>query len=232
MKKIVVVVLTLLCFSPSFAQKTITVLAKGETSLEGVLPPDMLYSFSAYKDATLIRKDGTENATRINFNLFTGDILFLTPANQILVLAYPDELEEIDIEGDVWLPIEGFFGEVIESAGSVSLVRLKKTRITDTRRESGFGGMSSTTSTKSVTAFAADNRGNVALPVGEYDFETAVSFRLTTKSGRIIVANAKGYRKVFPEKKKQIKEYLKTNPVDFKSEQDHARLINWIKSMK
>ena len=230
MKKLFVVVLTLFCFTSLFAQKEITVLAKGETPLEGVLPPDMLYSFSEYREATLIRKDGTENTTRINFNLFTGDILFLTPANQILVLAYPDELEKIIIEGDVWLPMEGFFGEIIESAGSGSLVRLKKTRITDTRRESGFGGMSSTTSTKSVTAFAADNRGNVALPVGEYDFETAVNFRLTNGK-RTVVANAKGYSKIFSEKKKQIKEYLKNNSVDFKSDEDQIRLMNWIKAL-
>jgi hypothetical protein len=179
----------------------------------------MLYAFNEYREATLVRKDGVENKTRININLFTGDILFLSAGNQILVLAYPDDIARIIMEKSVWLPIENSYGEVLSTDGQYSIIRIKKTRITDTRRESGFGGMSSTTSTRAVTAFTPDNHGQVALPLGEYDFETASTFRLVAGKQKV-VADAKGFRKVFSDKKKSITSYLKSNPVDFKNEAD------------
>jgi hypothetical protein len=217
MRLLAVALLIVLCFTTVSAQKRATVVAKGETYLEGVLPNDMLYAFDEFREATLIRKDGVENKTRININLFSGDILFLSAGNQVLVLAYPDDLDRIVIDKSVWLPIENSYGEVLNADDKYSLIRLKKTRITDTRRESGFGGMSSTTSTKAVTAFTPDNHGQVALPLGEYDFETASTYRLIAGTQKVI-ADAKGFRKVFSDKKKEINSYLKANPVDFKNE--------------
>jgi hypothetical protein len=209
------------CIPLLFSQQRETVVVKGEAYLESELPREMLYSFTEFREATLIRKDGVENQTRVNLNLFTGDILFLSPANQVLVLAYPKDVDRIKIGSDLWLPVEDTFGEVINRIDEISLVKVKKTRITDTRRESGFGGMSSTTSTKAITQFSANNQGQVALPLGEYDFETSVTYRLFDGS-RMIIADAKGFRKLFPAKKKEIKAYLKANDVDFKNE-DHLK---------
>jgi hypothetical protein len=219
MRLLALALLISLCFTAVSAQKRATVVAKGETYLEGVLPNDMLYAFGEFREAMLIRKDGVENKTRININLFTGDILFLSPGNQILVLAYPDDVDRILIDKSIWLPIENSFGEVLNTEDKYSIIRIKKTRITDTRRESGFGGMSSTTSTRAVTAFTPDNHGQVALPLGEYDFETASSFRLVAGTQKVI-ADAKGFRKIFSDKKKSINSYLKENDVDFKNEAD------------
>lgn len=209
------------CLPLLYSQQRETIVVKGEAYLESELPREMLYSFTEFKEATLIRKDGVENQTRINLNLFTGDILFLSPGNQVLVLAYPKDVDRIKIGDDLWLPVEETFGEVINHMDEISLVKVKKTRITDTRRESGFGGMSSTTSTRSITQFTANNHGQVALPLGEYDFETSVTYRLFDGS-RMIIADAKGFRKLFPAKKKEINAYLKANDVDFKNE-DHLR---------
>lgn len=224
MRQILILLTVLLWLSPLFGQQRVTIVAKGETFIESILPKDMMYSFEEFRDANLIRKDGLENETKININLFTGDILFLSPGNQILVLAYPKELERIVMGNSLWLPVEETFGEVIFSKGDISLVRVKKTRITDTRRETAFGGMSSTVSTKSVTAFSADNRGHVAIPVGEYDFETETTYRLSD-GARMVSADAKGFRKVFSKNRKELNSYIKSNRVDFKNEKDLMDLI-------
>ena len=224
MRQLFTLLAVLLWVLPVFGQQRFTIVAKGETYIESVLPKDMMYSFEEFRDANLIRKDGVENETKININLFTGDILFLSPGNQILILAYPKDLDRIVMGNTIWVPVEGTFGEVIFSQGDISLVRVKKTRITDTRRETAFGGMSSTVSTKSVTAFTADNRGHVAIPVGEYDFETATTYRLTDGS-RTVIADAKGFRKIFSKNKKELNSYLKSNKVDFKNERDLLSLV-------
>ena len=227
MKKPLLILLILFSVSSAYSQQKKTVLAKGETPLEGVLPYEMLYSFTDFTDAIIIKKDASETIARININLFTGDILFLSPINQILVIAYPEKIARILMNNSVWLAVDDSFGKVVMSFENFSLVKLKKTRITDTRKESGFGGMSSTTSSRSGIAFTPDNQGSVALPVGEYDFETNTIFRLVSGS-KSTIANAQGYKRLFPDKKKKIKEYLKANSIDFDNEKDQLKLIDWI----
>ena len=227
MKKPLLILLILFSVSSAYSQQKKTVLAKGETPLEGVLPYEMLYSFTDFTDAIIIKKDASETIARININLFTGDILFLSPINQILVIAYPEKIARILMNNSVWLAVDDSFGKVVMSFENFSLVKLKKTRITDTRKESGFGGMSSTTSSRSGIAFTPDNQGSIALPVGEYDFETNTTFRLVSGS-KVIIANAQGYKRLFSDKKKKIKEYLKANSIDFDNEKDQLKLIAWI----
>ncbi len=225
MRQLITLLAVLLWLSPVLqGQQRVTIVAKGETFIESVLPKEMMYSFEEFRDAKLIRIDGLENETKININLFTGDILFLSPGNQILVMAYPKEVSRIMMGSSLWVPVEETFGEVIFSKDDISLVRVKKTRITDTRRETAFGGMSSTVSTKSVTAFAADNRGHVAIPVGEYDFETATTYRLSDGS-RMVIADAKGFRRIFSKNRKELNNFIKTNRIDFKDESDLLNLV-------
>jgi hypothetical protein len=180
-------------------QKSVTIVAKGETTLESALPADMLYAFEEFTDARLLMKDGSENQTRININLVTNDILFLTRGNQILVLAYPDQVERIVMGESVWVPVDGTFGERLAEADGKSLVRVRQTRITDTRKEGGFGFASSTASVTSMTSYISE--GNLA---GKKTF----------------TADARGFSKAFGDRKKEIDNYLRSNQVDFKNEEE------------
>ncbi|MDX9929179.1 MAG: hypothetical protein RBS37_04935 [Bacteroidales bacterium] len=201
-------------------QKSVTIVAKGETTLESALPADMLYAFEEFTDARLLMKDGSENQTRININLVTNDILFLTRGNQILVLAYPDQVERIVMGESVWVPVDGTFGERLAEADGKSLVRVRQTRITDTRKEGGFGFASSTASVTSMTSYISEgNLVGVPLAVGEYDFETADTYRIVAGK-KTFTADARGFSKAFGDRKKEIDNYLRSNQVDFKNEEE------------
>lgn len=227
MRRFTALLVCVLCIvSVLQGQQRITIVAKGETTLESALPAEMLYAFDGFKDARLIQKNGNENDTRININLITKDILFLTKGNQILVFAFPEELEKIIIGDREWIPVDGNYGEVIVKDNSKALVRVKNTRITDTRKEGGFGFASSTSSVTSVTSFVSDvGKIGAPLAVGEYDFETTTLIKLLV-GGKTINADANGFKKAFPEKKKAITSYLKTNRINFK---DDAEVIDFMK---
>jgi hypothetical protein len=218
--------LALLCMPTVFGQQQFTIVAKGETTLEGALPHDMLYAFDEFRDATIFNEDGSRNDIRININLISKDVLFLTKSNQLLLLAYPDQVDSILVGEELWIPVDGTFGEVVGKSDDTFLLRLKQTKITDSRKEGGFGISSSTSSVTSVTSFVSD-AGAIGAPlaVGEYDFETKVSLKLTNGK-QSFFADKKGFIKAFPEKKKEIDAFLKSNPVDFKND---AAVINFFK---
>ena len=226
MKNLFTLLLFLICFGAvSLGQQRITIVARGETTLESALPREMLYAFDQFTEAKIIMKDGTENDTRININLISKDILFLTRGNQILVLAFPEEVKTILVESSVWVPVGGTFAETILNEGEASLLRAKQTRITDTRKEGGFGFSSSTSSVTSVTSYVSDvGKISEPLAVGEYDFETTIRYTLL-KDSKTYTADSKGFLKVYPAKKKEIKNYLKNNPVDFKNEQELMKFL-------
>jgi hypothetical protein len=209
----------------SFAQQRITISAKGDTTLESSLPPEMLYAFENYKEAKIVSKDGTENNTRININLYTGDILFLTAGNQILVLAYPLDVRSITIGETTWLPANGSFWEVKQKLGDVTLLGAKRTRLTDMRKEGGYGFSSGTASVGRITNIVMDgNQIATPLPVGEYDFETSVEYMLF-RNDKAVIANAAAFKKFFPDKKKVINSTIKERKIDFSNEADILALL-------
>jgi len=224
--KILSVVLILIALSfNAEAQQRYTVTAKGETTLEGSLPPEMMYAFDHFKEATLSMNDGTEKSVRVNINLYSGDVLFLTSGNQILVLAYPLDVKYMAIDSSKWLQVDGTFWEIKSTQGAVSLLGASRTRITDTRKEGAYGFSSGTSAVGRVSQVVMAG-GQIAtpLPVGEYDFETSVQYMLIADA-KPSVADAKGFRKFFEPKKKEVDAYIKSNDVDFKKEQDLIALL-------
>jgi hypothetical protein len=230
MKFILSILFVFFC-SIAFCQQKITVAVKGDSSLEKILPPEMMYAFNEFTNAEIHLKNGVVNSTRININLYTGEILFLNRNNQVMVLAYPDEISRIMVGSSLWVTVDRITGEVIFTKDSCSLVRIKQTSITDARKESGFGGTSGTASAKSITSYTQDNRTSEALAVGEYDFETKISFVLL-KDLKNTAADARGFKKLFPEHKKEIDTYLKTNKIKFDSEKDLISFLQVCLNMK
>ncbi|MBE0673529.1 MAG: hypothetical protein IH591_02610 [Bacteroidales bacterium] len=207
------------------AQQRHTVTARGETTLEGSLPREMMYAFEHFKDAVLKMNDGSEKAVKVNINLYTGDVLFLTSGNQILILAYPDDVRHMIIDEKIWLQVDGTFWEIKSTQGNVSLIGALKTKITDTRKEGAYGFSSGTSAVGRVSQVVMDG-GQIAttLPVGEYDFETSVLYMLISDA-KPAIADAKGFKKFFEAKKKEVDAYIKANDIDFKNEIDLVALL-------
>jgi hypothetical protein len=225
MRILVVLIFAVALSATLHSQERYTVLARGETTLEGSLPQQMLYAFEHFRDSKIIMNDGTEKPARININLYTGDILFLTSGNQVLVLAYPLDVKHILIDNSKWLQVGGTFWETKSVQGSVVLAGAMRTRITNTRKEGAYGFSSGTSAVGNVSTVVLDG-GQIATPlaVGEYDFEKDMKYMLVSETGSAI-ADAKGFRKIFPENKKQINSYLKANEVNFKNENELISLL-------
>lgn len=223
---IVLIMMATLALTAS-AQQKMTVLAKGDTTLEGSLPPDMIFAFDGFREATIVANNGSETKTKVNIHLYTGEVYFLTNANQILVLAYPEEISRILIGNSVWIQLKGVFWEVMRESGGVSLVSSRKTRLVNTRKESGYGTMSSASSVgRMSTVVTPGNQIATPLPVGEYDFSTSTEYMLI-KDGKGSVANASAFRKYFPLRKKEIDAFLKDTRIDFKNGDDLLKVLEF-----
>ncbi len=229
MKKITTAILfTLLAGALTLqAQQNKSVRVLGDTSLEKILPQEMLFHFDNFREATVIREEGVENTVRLNFNLYTRQILYLSSGQQALVLSRPYEVERIKIGDAVWEPVDAGFGELLYYDGTNKLFRVKRTTITDVRREGGFGITSSISATTNVTSHA-DASGAIeeVLPAGHYDFETRESYRLVV-NGRSYSADARGFRNAFPGNNRDIRRFIRDNSIDFDKKEHLLKLIKF-----
>ncbi len=226
MKRLILILLLSSVMIAVLPQQKMTVVSKGsDATLEGSLPPEMIFAFDGFREATIIMNDGSENKTRVNLHLYTGEVFFLTSSNQILVLAYPLDVSHIVIGSSIWKQIRGAFWEIRTDNGDVQLVASKRTRLTNTRKETGFGGMTATSSVGRLTSMVTQGKQIATfLPAGEYDFETTTEYMLV-KGKKAVIANAGSFKKFFPSKKKELNNIFKSQKIDFRNESDLVGLM-------
>jgi hypothetical protein len=212
-------------------QQTFTAVIKGEAVLESVLPQEMMFAFKEFTDAEIHLKNDSFFKTKININLFTADILFLNNSNQVMVMENLAQIKEIKTGGKILRLAGDAFGEIIYKSDTLALVIVKRTKCTDMRKEAGFGGTTSTGSVFGATSFSKDNATHVALSVGEYDFETSLSYFILTGS-RTIDANSRGLRKIFPDNRKEIDEFFRKNKTGIANENELIMLIQTCQNIK
>lgn len=212
------------------AQKKHTVVVKSETSYEKLLPADMLYEYSEFKRGKLYYKDGGAVLRDYNFDLLSGHCLFRDKSGTVMEMAFPEQIRVVVIDSCHWYRVNERFGQVAYSKDRVDMIKCRYTKCVDVRKEGAFGGVSSTSSVTNVTSFQGSGSSIQSLSVpGEYDFEVKVEYFL--KIGDVVeLADAKGFRKLFPTQKSKINSILKSRKIDFDKEADIIELIKEITS--
>ncbi len=222
----IISLLLMTLFIHAGAQQRVTRLIIGEAILENELPHEMLFAFPELREALLVFTDASQHRTSVNINLYTGDLLFLNQYGRPLVLDDTDIIDRIAIDDEVWIPIENTFGEVVYRDGPVMLVRVKRTTVTDHRKESGFGMMSSTASVSSASSvITQDHLFADTREVNEYDFETRDRYRLITPRGTY-TAEARGFFRGFRGVNRRfVNNFVEENQIDFSEEEDLITLL-------
>lgn len=213
---------------PLIAQKKITVEVKSEASYDKILPTDMIYEFNEFKPGRLYYKNGTVINKDFNYNLLTYSLMFKNKEGQNLEFAFPEQLSMVMIDSCYWVPLERGFGKIVYNEGQLDLIKYRETKCTDVRKKDGFGGSSSTSAVTSITSVRGTNSGTIPLSViGDYDFETQVTYFL--RIGDVIdIADARGFKKIFPKNKTEITEAIKTKKLNLSRQEDIITLIKII----
>lgn len=208
------------------AQQRITVSVKSEASYDKILPPEMIYEFTEYQNGRLYYKSGTVTNNKFNYNLITNALLFKNKAGNELELAFPEQVTMVMIDSCYWVPINNGFGKIIYNKDSLDLIKYRKTNCTDIRKEGAFGGVSSTSAVTSITSIqGAGNTKQTLTVIGEYDFEVALTYYLK-KDEMEVIADTKGFKKIFPQNKNIINGLIKSKNLDLSKEKDIIELIN------
>lgn len=220
-------ILALLCVNvsakPRAEKGTVTVLAR--ENLLSKLPSSIAYLFPDFADAVLFREDGGVSEGKINVCLIDNSIRFVNDQSDTLLMVGYKSVNSFRKGDSVYSRMGDLFVRQLAAFGKISLAertRLELSQVSGT--ESGSGGMVPPTSTAVKSSVSALDPSRKFEGKTEIEYSLSTDIVLTDGENAYVVRPQSFYR-FFPDRKKEIRTYLKENAVDFDNVSDLVSLF-------
>lgn len=181
------------------------------------------YVLQEFAIGSVKMKDGRTEIASMDYNTLTEEMIF-EKNGVMLALDSLEAIDTVSIESRIFIPHQNVFYELLVK-GPVSLFVQHKCNLLAAGNPSGYGGTSETGASRNLTSLTNSGRAyRLKLP-SEYHITDATQFWIR-KNGMFYKSNtASQITKVFPEKSKEIKQFIKDRKLDLKNTKDLVTLI-------
>jgi hypothetical protein len=194
------------------------------TSISIFAQPDTThYVLPGFVEGSVKMKDGRTEIAIMDYNKLTEEMIF-EKDGIMLALDSISAIDTVDIGSREFVPHEKVFYEVLVK-GPVSLFIQHRCNLIASGNPSGYGGVTETGSSRNLTSLTNSGRAyQLKLPT-EYHV-TDASQDWIRRNGTFFKANtATQIIKAFPDKSKEIKQFIKSRNLDLKNDRDLVTLI-------
>ncbi len=201
------------CFTESMMQ------AQSETE-----PIVSHYVFPKFVKGSVKMKNGSSQIAMMDYNMLTEEMIFEKDENKFAL----DKLETIDtiyIENRKFVPHEKVLYEIVINA-PVSLFVQHKCNLLAGGSPVGYGGTSETSATTSMSSINGSGGAlKLKLP-SDYHITKATQFWIRRNNIFYKANNDRQFMKIFPEKSKELKQFIELNNLDIKNTNELIILVN------
>ncbi len=200
----------------------------GDT-LEYRLPDEVKYLLPKFSDAAVLNHDGSRSFGKINIMILDHTLRMIDRHGDTLNVINPESISRISTEDMQIIHIDDKYMEILATYQDITLSAGHYLSINYRKGSNGSNANSSFLERfgSSVSFFSTNNYGGIGNNVfssgpgnlsqdrtytGEYTRRTQY---VLTAGNRIFPANEKSFIKIFPKKKKAIKEFLSYFQTDF-----------------
>jgi hypothetical protein len=194
-----------------------------------VLTPDKIYQHPQFVLGKVLYRNGTETEALLNYNYLSGDIQFIGPRNDTLVIAKEQlaDIKTIMINGHTYFYQQSYLEQVWENP----LGKLLKRQMYLVVNRQKIGAYGQPTSLSAIFSYSnvIDRSGGVSqkLKVNEnITLSLQTEYFIGDKNDNFLPATKKDIMRMYSSKKRQIEDYLKQNKVDFKNLEDLTKLFS------
>jgi hypothetical protein len=181
------------------------------------------YVLPAFVTGSVKMKDGRTELAKMDYNKLTEEMIF-EKDGVMLALDSLSAIDTVTLESRVFVPHEKIFYEVLVR-GPVSLFIEHRCNLLFAGTSSGYGGTSETGAAHSLSSLTNMGRAyHLKLP-SDYHVTDATLYWIR-KDGVFYKSNtASQIIKVFPDKSKEIKQFIKSRKLNLKKPGDLVTLI-------
>ncbi|GGN04297.1 hypothetical protein GCM10010967_44040 [Dyadobacter beijingensis] len=193
-----------------------------------VIPYADRYQFPQFMPGNAEFVNGRSSQARFNYNYVGGHVLFVDFKRDTLEIIDQALLKQITI-GDKSYRFDKRFGycEVVGTFGRASLGRREVLARIGTEKGGPYGISYTASAVTTYRSYSSDRGASTsklnANAEGVFTYRSALY--LVDNNNRFYIPTPASIKKLYPAHRKQIDQYLKTNPVDFVKEPDLLRLL-------
>ena len=229
MKKLVIIISSILFLTAYLsAQKTESYTVLAGTRVQDCIPLQARYRYATFTDGTVFFKNGATAATKLNYNLLPGEMEYLQ-LKDTLSIANVTDIRFITIAGDTFYYDKGYL-ELIYSK-NIKVALKQNIKLVEVIKKDSYGSAGSNSATDSYSSLQTTGQTYKLVINQDRIFQKITEFYLATPASGFVLFNKKKVMQLFPEKKKTIEGYLKSNKVDFDSREDLLRFARYLNDL-
>ena len=214
MKRLLLLILCTVSVMPLLAQEKRGVISvSARENVVHRLPKDVAYVFPDFADATLNYDNGRFSVGCLNIRLLDNFILYIEEkTGDTLVLSNPDQVRDLVCMDTVYRIVNDCVVKVISEAGDRQFAQRFRLKLTEEQEDAGYSALppSSTAVTGNVNRIDPSRN-----PDAKRDFSYKHERDYVLMDGdKVYPAKISSFNRLFPEKKKAIKAYVRDNDLD------------------
>lgn len=224
-KTVLIVAYGLFLCSSLVAQNNEPIRVKAGTRIIDSVPFAERYQYAGFTKGKITLNDGRSNTCMFNLNLLSGEMEFLQ-GKDTLFIAEKKDIGTIIIAKDTFCYHNSYMRQI--RSGKLKIYMSQRIGITDVLKKGAMGTINRSAASESYSFFNS-NKNSYSMKIDEdIVLKKTANFYFSLNEKDFMLFNKKNISKIVPEKDYIIKEYLKTNDIDFRSETDILKLVDFL----
>lgn len=229
MRKIIFALCSVLLLNISLsAQKNKTIVVKAGRNVKEYFPVEERYLFPEFSAGKAVFRNGIFSEARFNFNLLQNEMEFIKNRDTLAIINKKDILY-MEVAERTFYYDKGFIENIFEGPLNVGLKKYYK--LAEMNKVDSYGTSSAGAARESYNSFNDAGKFYKLKATVDMTFQLNIEYYLSKKPGEFVAFKKKDVMKLFPGKETEIKNYLKTNKVDFNSQDDLIKFAGYLSSL-
>lgn len=229
MKKVLLIICAAFLLNTCLsAQEKNLITVKAGTKILDYFPVKERYRYPDFSDGILKFKNGKVYSGRYNYNFLSGEMEFLQARDTLSVINKKD-ISFVLVAQDTFFFNNGYIELIL--GGPVEVGLMKNFRLKEIQKKGAFGTINRSSSIDTYNSMSLRDNFYQLIPNEDWVFQKTEKYYFSTSPKGFIQFNKKNVMEAFPQKEDAIKDFLKSNKIDFNSEKDLFKLADYLGSI-
>jgi len=207
------------------AQKYESVTVKAGTKVEDWFPYQTRYLYPQFITGKVFLKNGSSSPAALNYDMLLGEITFLKDLDT-MVINRKNDLEMITIEQDTFIYRDTYY-KIIHS-GRLKVCAKDKIKLIEIVKQGAFGTSNRSSAGESYGSMSINKDFINLVTTDDMVLRREAEFYILTSNNELVTFRKKKVIELYLNKKAEIERYLKSNKVNYESQEDILRFADWL----
>lgn len=229
----IVFVFFIICLSIDLAAqgKQVFVLNPGQR-ISDVLTFSDIFHYPEFKTGIVYYRDGRAGSSKLNYNLLTGEVLFIQSTGDTVALADEPTIKLITIDSDqfIYNVSAKLYFQITDTTKKISLLKRESIKFSDSKKI-GLFGQPIIAAADQITSLSSHGQVYNITANEKVDLIKQPEYFFENENGKTYPAIKKNIMKVFEKYKDAVQTFLQSQEIDFNKETDLKKLFTYIRTI-